>query len=435
MERTSMQKIMEITGGRLLAGDPSVTVTGMDIDSRTVKPGDLFVAIVGERVDAHRFVPQVIESGVRGVLITEEDACPEGTDACIVLVPDAVKAMQQIGKWYLDAIDVRRVGVTGSVGKTTTRDMIYHILKEKYRTGSASKNHNSLIGMPLAITQFDSSMEVVVLEEGMGGAGDIHLLSDLARPEVAVITNVGISHLEILGSRENIRKAKLEIVDFFRESDTLVINADNDMLDADRIREEKGRYTVKSAEAERSFYGLAEDPDRYGEAAFVLELTARLLPEGVPQPRIFDLMTDMFSALENRRNRFLTLRLAYEVKLMDLLGVAPRTDCCVRCGKKNGLEAFSVPGGGALCGECHRKLTEEGYPDRLIYPARFDMMNVIDYFRSNPLKRFEKLALNDGAAAWMQNVIRRYMAYYLDVDQLKSEAAMNQEGMLQWKSH
>lgn len=202
-----------------------------------------------------------------------------------------------------------------------------------------------------------------------------------------------------------------------------------------RIREEKGRYTVKSAEAERSFYGLAEDPDRYGEAAFVLELTARLLPEGVPQPRIFDLMTDMFSALENRRNRFLTLRLAYEVKLMDLLGVAPRTDCCVRCGKKNGLEAFSVPGGGALCGECHRKLTEEGYPDRLIYPARFDMINVIDYFRSNPLKRFEKLALNDGAAAWMQNVIRRYMAYYLDVDQLKSEAAMNQEGMLQWKSH
>ncbi|MDO5568284.1 MAG: UDP-N-acetylmuramoyl-tripeptide--D-alanyl-D-alanine ligase [Eubacteriales bacterium] len=265
MERTSMQKIIEITGGRLLAGDPSVTVTGMDIDSRTVKPGDLFVAIVGERVDAHRFVPQVIESGVRGVIVTEEDACPEGTDACVVLVPDAVKAMQQIGKWYLDAIDVRRVGVTGSVGKTTTRDMIYHILKEKYRTGSASKNHNSLIGMPLAITQFDSSMEVVVLEEGMGGAGDIHLLSDLARPEVAVITNVGISHLEILGSRENIRKAKLEIVDFFRESDTLVINADNDMLDADRIRAEKGNFRIVTGGAEGPWDYQVRDVEDFGE--------------------------------------------------------------------------------------------------------------------------------------------------------------------------
>ena len=126
------------------------------------------------------------------------------------------RRLQRLSAWYLEGLHLKTIAVTGSVGKTSTRDMVYCILKEKYVTGTALGNFNNDIGVPLTIFSFDDSMEAAVLEVGMDHFGEIHRLADIIRPDIGIITNVGVSHIENLGSREGILKAKMEITDFFR---------------------------------------------------------------------------------------------------------------------------------------------------------------------------------------------------------------------------
>ena len=264
MDIITVKEIVEATGGNLLCGDPAREIRGVSTDSRTVGTEDLFVPLIGEVHDAHKFLGQVIERGCRVIVLSDETALPEGRgDLNAVLVPDTLKALQNLSKYYLDKIGVRRVAVTGSVGKTTTRDMIYYICSEKFVTGRPQKNYNNTVGVPLTIFTFDSSMEVAVFEEGMDHAGMIHEVTEITRPEVAVITNIGISHMEHLGSRENIRKAKMEITDFFGPDNVLVINQSNDMLDKAEIR---GPYRVVTAGADGgedySVHGIAENGEK-----------------------------------------------------------------------------------------------------------------------------------------------------------------------------
>lgn len=148
----------------------------------------------------------------------------------VILVEDTTKGMQLLAKYYMEKLGLKKITVTGSVGKTSTRDMVHSILSEKYKTGTTVGNLNSDWGVPLTIFSFDDSMEAAVLEIGMDRFGEIHRLVDMIRPEVSLITNVGISHVENLGSREGILQAKMETVDFFDEHNTLVINQSNDML-------------------------------------------------------------------------------------------------------------------------------------------------------------------------------------------------------------
>lgn len=241
MNEITVNEIVNATNGRLLFGRDDAVISEVSTDSRKAGANTLFIPLIGEVHDAHKFIPQVIESGCRTFLASEKDKA-SGFDKCnVILVDDTLVAMQSLAKYYLDKLGLKKIAVTGSVGKTSTRDMVYYICCEKYKTGRSLANFNNDIGVPLTIFSLDDSMEVAVFEEGMDHAGEIHRLVDITRPDVGIITNIGISHLENLGSRENILKAKMEITDFFGPSNTLVINESCDLLNKSDI---KGQYKV-----------------------------------------------------------------------------------------------------------------------------------------------------------------------------------------------
>lgn len=232
MKRLTAAEITAAIGGILMAGDGEQLITGISIDSRTVKKGDLFIPIIGERMDGHQFIPEALEAACGAVLIMEDHPLPEKTGSTAVIrCKDTTKALQDLARWYLKSLSIRRIGVTGSTGKTTTKEMIYYICSEKYKTQRNLGNFNNHIGLPLSILSFDEGTEAGVLEMGMSSPGEIDLLAELVRPEIGVITNIGTAHIENLGSREEILKAKLEITRYFTPENLLIINRDNDLLE------------------------------------------------------------------------------------------------------------------------------------------------------------------------------------------------------------
>lgn len=181
----------------------------------------------------------------------------------------------------------------------------------------------------------------------------------------------------------------------------------------------KGRdyYNLNNAEVRQSYFRIGDDLDKYMQASLVLELTEKMLPEEMPQPRLFNLLTEFLAAMEKREKFHETLVLAYEAKALALLGSFPQLEACVRCGSEGPLKAFSVMDGGMLCENCREKSN-----DRLIYEPKFDIVDILKYFSKTPLGAFEKVALEPGAAKCLQQILREYMSYYLDVGKLKSES-------------
>lgn len=247
MKKTAIEQIAKASGGELIAAGSSKFITGIRHDSREVCPGEMFVAIQGEKQDGHKYIPQVIEKGCAAVLISDAKACPKDADLNVILVDDTVAAMGRIASWYLDSLGIRRVAVTGSVGKTSTRDMIWYVLSEKYNCGRNLKNFNNNIGLPISIFQFDEHTEAAVLEMGMDAFGEIEYLSSIVKPEIGVITNIGIAHMEKLGSREGIFRAKMEITkNILPESEggTLVFAGDEEFLTKERTAGDYGQIEV-----------------------------------------------------------------------------------------------------------------------------------------------------------------------------------------------
>ena len=163
MNPITVKEIVKATGGTLLMGKPGDVITGVKHDSRECGADDLFTAIIGENQDAHKYIGQVLENGCRAVLVSREGEWlkqAEALGAAVVLVEDTVYAMGELAKYYLDTLNVKKIAVTGSVGKTSVRDMIYYVVNEKYRCGRNLKNFNNFIGLPLSIFQFDDSLEV-----------------------------------------------------------------------------------------------------------------------------------------------------------------------------------------------------------------------------------------------------------------------------------
>ena len=235
MEKITLGEIAEVTRGYMISGEPDHFVTGVTTDSRAAGRNDLFIPLIGENHDAHDFIPGAAENGCRAFLISEKRAADQIPDSDVIFVPDTLQAMQDLAYHCLQKLDIRKIAVTGSVGKTSTRDMIYYILSEKFKTARPEKNYNNEIGVPITIFSLDKSYEAVVFEEGLEHAGDIHRLSRMTRPDTAVITNIGVSHIENLGSRENIFRAKLEVADFLPQEGALIINSDSDYLTKDNI--------------------------------------------------------------------------------------------------------------------------------------------------------------------------------------------------------
>lgn len=197
-------------------------------DSREVNVGGLFVAIKGERVDGHEYINKAAANGAICALV--EHVPQDAPDICYVVVKDTVKALGALAAYIKSSIRPLTVAITGSVGKTTTKEFVYSVLSEKYKTLKTLENHNNNIGMPMTLLELDESYRAAVLEMGMSAYGEISYLSRIGTPDIAIITNIGTSHIENLGSREGIRNAKLEISDGMKEDAILILNGDEPLL-------------------------------------------------------------------------------------------------------------------------------------------------------------------------------------------------------------
>ena len=250
MRELEIREIIRATKGQLIAGVETQRIRGVSTDSREIREGDLFCAIRGERFDGHDFLKQVVEKGCRAVMVSDRDKISEdflqSSDAiAVLLVEDTVKGLQLLAKYYIGSLRLKKkIGVTGSVGKTSTRDMLYYIASTKYRTGRNLKNYNNELGLPLTILSFDEDLEVAVLEMGMDNFGEIDTLADIVRPDIGVITNIGISHIENLGSREGILQAKMEITNYFDRNSVLVVNQSCDLLSKENTEGQYRRISV-----------------------------------------------------------------------------------------------------------------------------------------------------------------------------------------------
>jgi len=222
-----LSDIANICNGRLFLKEKR-NVKGISTNSRNIKNNDLFFAIKGENFDGHNFIAQAFADGAAGAIA---EYMPEGDNVGnVILVENTVKALGMLGTAYKRSIDPLTVAVTGSVGKTTVKQMIYSVLSQKFNTHKSDGNFNNEIGLPLSLLALSKESTAAVFELGMSGRGEIEYLSKLAVPDIAVITCIGTSHIGLLGSRENIRDAKLEITAGLKDGGKLIVNADDDML-------------------------------------------------------------------------------------------------------------------------------------------------------------------------------------------------------------
>lgn len=232
--RLSLQEIVEATGGRVIspeARSPVPVITGVSTDSRTLVPGDLFVPLQGPRADGHAFIADAFRKGAAAALCARRvsDLPPH---AVLVQVADPLRALGEIAKAYRGTLDVTVVGITGSVGKSTTTKMCAAVLGTRLRVAQTKEEWNAEVGVPLAILGLRPEHEVAVIEMAMRGLGQIAELVAVARPKIGVVTTVGESHLELLGSRANIARAKGELIVGLPEDGIAVLNADDPQVAA-----------------------------------------------------------------------------------------------------------------------------------------------------------------------------------------------------------
>ncbi len=226
--RLSLDRAAQFAGGRLVNAPDSV-VTSVTTDTREIKEGSLFVALKGERFDGHDFAAEAVKKGAVAVL-SERDADGYGEAIPLIVVEDTYKALLSLAAGYRRMLEMSVVGVTGSVGKTTTKDMIAAVLSAAVKTGKTQGNFNNHIGVPRTVFSLCEDDKAAVIEMGMNHAGEISALTRASRPDIPVITNIGVSHIEYLKTRQNILEAKLEILESMAGDAPLIINADNDIL-------------------------------------------------------------------------------------------------------------------------------------------------------------------------------------------------------------
>lgn len=223
MEQLSLQQVANALG---VHAEDDAVFTGVAIDNRKVQPGMLFVCIRGERFDGHDFAAQAAAAGASAIMAEHpvDAACPQ------LLVQDTRQALLDLAGYYRSRFDIPVVGLTGSVGKTTTKDFTALVLGAKYSCLKTQGNLNNDIGVPQTLFGMDRSIGAAVVEMGMNHFGEIHTLTTRVRPTLGIITNIGVSHIENLGSREGILRAKMEITDGMEPGAPLVLNGDNDLL-------------------------------------------------------------------------------------------------------------------------------------------------------------------------------------------------------------
>ncbi len=243
METLRVSEIAKVCGGEF---NIDTEITSVAIDTRKIEKGCLFICIKGDRFDAHRFIDEAFEKGATAVMISEDVKI----DKPYIKVDDTAKQMLSLAGYYRSKFDIPIVALTGSVGKTTTKEFTHLVVNSKYKAIKTLGNLNNEIGLPQMLFMLDSSTEAAVIEMGMNHFGEIHRLSTATQPTVGIITNIGVSHIENLGSREGILEAKLEILDGLKKGAPLLLNGDNDLLS-----------TVKNDDYKIYFYAVDNDAE------------------------------------------------------------------------------------------------------------------------------------------------------------------------------
>ncbi|XMB86010.1 UDP-N-acetylmuramoyl-tripeptide--D-alanyl-D-alanine ligase [Mycoplasmatota bacterium WC44] len=209
--------------------DEDTTIHGVSIDTRTLKEGQLYIPIIGEKFNGHDFIRDAIEQGAYAALWSES-YIPD-VNIPLIIVKDSVAAIQSLAKHYREQLTVKVIGITGTNGKTSTKDILGSILSTKYKTFKTKGNLNNHLGVPLTLLSLESDTEMAVVEMGMSDLGEIEVLTKIASPDVAVITNIGSGHLEVLKTKENVANAKLEIIKGLKLDGLFIYNGDDQLLE------------------------------------------------------------------------------------------------------------------------------------------------------------------------------------------------------------
>src|SRR5438874_9558785 len=227
MERLSVSKIAEFAGAEITPGSAETTIDRVSTDSRTIKPGELFVALCGENFDAHNFLEQVAKSGAAGAIVAEEVAARLPQQFAILRSDDTLAAYQNLAANYRKTLPLKVLCITGSNGKTSTKDFAAAILGRAYRVTKTEGNFNNHVGLPRTILQANREDQFAVWEIGMNHPGEIAALARIASPDAALITNIGIAHIEFMGSREAIAQEKGALAEAASASGFVILNADD----------------------------------------------------------------------------------------------------------------------------------------------------------------------------------------------------------------
>ncbi len=227
MEPIYISELAYATQGVIKNCQEDYLIKGISTDSRAIKSKDLYVPIIGENFDGHIFIDSAISNGASAVL---SDRDLQNERIIYIKVKDTEKALGDIAKFYRARYNIPAIGITGSSGKTTTKEMVASVLNQSFKVLKNEGNYNNTIGLPHTIFNLNKEHELCVLEMGMNSFGEISKLADIVKPDIAIITNIGTAHIEFLKTRENILKAKMEITEFFKKENILIINGDDEML-------------------------------------------------------------------------------------------------------------------------------------------------------------------------------------------------------------
>ena len=258
MNILTISELVSATNGRLVFGNESDCIIDVVIDSRKANKDNVFVAVIGENLDGHKFMKSAYENGCKTFIKNASSSIKlNSSDINLIEVEDTQIAVGNIAKYYKEKFDIPYIGVTGSVGKTTTRDMIYATVSSRFNTLKNEGNLNNHFGVPLTLFNLDESYECAVIEMGMSNFKEIEYLANIVNPKIGVISNIGLSHIENLGSQEGILEAKMEIATNFNENNTLVVNGDDKFLAT--LKEKNLNYSLKT-------FGFNKNNDIYCES-------------------------------------------------------------------------------------------------------------------------------------------------------------------------
>lgn len=280
MNRIQIEQVRQAAGAHLLIKGVQTEIEAVTIDSREKVQNSLFVPIVGEKTDGHKYVAGAIENGAKAIFMKEDSAyreeilriCKE-KNVAVLAVEDTVAALQNLAQWYRSRFTIPVIGITGSVGKTTTKEMIAAALETEKHVLKTIGNRNSQIGLSLMMLCMEESYDIAVIEMGMSEPGEMEKLAWIARPECAVMTNIGVSHIAQFGSRENIRKEKLAIVNRFVADSSLILNGNDILLQETATQITNNKITIDCSKETKEVlsgtravtYGIGKEFDYVAE--------------------------------------------------------------------------------------------------------------------------------------------------------------------------